>query len=286
MGRLLRLFGKKNIIMARNKSFRIAVVTIICCLLYCCTSQQITIPPSSLHPSNKEISPDEVISVLQKRAEKITTVKSTLSMTIQSKELAQPKKLKGFIAVRKPGVIRFKGFTFLGLTLFDLVIGDNDFQLFLPSKNELYQGNREDAYNSPISLPLLPDDITSIFYSDLYESPHLHCWEEEDYYLLSSARGGETTPLRSKKLWIEKGQLTIVTMEVYNRGELDTRYSFDNYKLVGENYFPYAVEIERVTDGSFIKIAIDTIELNHPIDPEAFRINADTIKSINTLGKE
>jgi hypothetical protein len=46
------------------------------------------------------------------------------------------------------------------------------------------------------------------------------------------------------------------------------------------------VEIERVTDGSFIKIAIDTIELNHPIAPEAFRINADTIKSINTLGKE
>lgn len=272
--------------MARNKSFGVAVAISICCLLYCCSSQHITIPASSLHSPKKEILPDEVINVLRKRTGKVTTIKSSLSMTIQNKKLTQPKKLKGFIAIHKPGVIRFKGFTFFGLKLFDLVIRDNDFQLFLPSKNELYQGNREEVGNSPISLPLLPDDITSIFYSDMYESPYLHCWEEEDYYLLSSVKGVDITPLRGKKLWIEKGQLTIVAMEVYNRGTLDTRYSFDNYKLIGESYFPYSVEIERLADGSFVKIAIDTVELNHPIEPEAFRINADTIKSINTLGKE
>ena len=272
--------------MAPNELFKIVTIAVTSCLLYCCTSQPVNISQSPLHQLKKKVDPDTIVGVLRERAEKITTIKSTLSMSIQNRHLKQSKKIKGFIAICKPGRIRFKGFTFLGMELFDLVIKDNHFQLFLPGKNELYQGNREDVYNSTIALPLLPDDITSIFYSDMYDSPHLDCWEENDYYLLSLPQEEDGAPLRSKKLWLEKKNLTIVTMEIYNGDELDTKYSFDNYKLIGENYFPYTVEIERLKDGSLIRVSVNSIEVNHNINPEAFIINADTIKSIKAFGEE
>ena len=44
--------------------------------------------------------------------------------------------------------------------------------------------------------------------------------------------------------------------------------------------------IEKVDDGSDIKINVNTIEVNHALGPEAFRIHAESIKDIGTLGKE
>ena len=271
--------------MATNRSFRVVIFFVTSFLFSCCSSPQVGISSSPLIQPEKAISPETLISVLRERADKITTIKSSLSMTIQSRDIKQPKKMNGYIAISKPDKIRFKGFTFLGLELFDLAIMDDDFQLFIPSKNELYRGSREDVLNSPISMPLFPEDITLMFYSESYGSSHFKCREENDYYLLSLPWKDNGTLQRSKKMWIDKKNLTIVKMEIYSGQELETRYNFYHYKLIGENFFPYRIEIERVKDESCIKVQVSSIEINHAIDPEAFTIPTDAIKSIKPWGK-
>ena len=265
--------------MVTDKLLRIVIIVITSCLLPCCTS---SITPISHYPN---ISLDKVIPVLKERAKKIKTIEATLTITIHNQNLEGPRKLKGFIAIRKPGTIRFKGFVSFGLEVFDLIISNNDFQLFLPTKNELHQGNLEDAHDTLTTLPLLPENIISVFDSTIFDSSQLSCQESEGLYLISLFPRSNDPSEKNKQLWFEKKQLKLTLMDIYSKGELDLRYTFNNHKCINENYFPYRVTITKVQEGTSINVTVNTIKVNYPIDSNAFRFNPDTTKSIPRVDK-
>ena len=206
-------------------------------------------------------------------------------MLVKYKTLAKPEKLTGFIAIGGPGKIRFKGFTLLGLTLFDIAIHNDRVQLFLPGRDELYQGDLKDVYDSPLALPFLPDDISTIFYPETYETPSLQCRDTEGYYIFRVPHEDIARSGRCRYLWIEKNQLTVHKIEIYTQHGIETVCTLDNYQQINGNYFPFMIEIDRQRDGSYIKIAVNSIKVNDIIDLKAFSIDAKNMKSIKKLGK-
>ena len=278
-------YGEKNTVMVQNEIIRSTITVLICCLLSCCAFQRVRTQPSLFDSPKNTIVPTTVVETLRVRAGRISTIKSSLTMLVKYKALAKPEKLRGFIAIGGPGKIRFKGFTLLGLTLFDLAVRNGRVQLFLPGRDELYQGDLKDVYDSPLALPFLPDDISTIFYPETYAVPSLQCRETEGYYIFRVPDEDITPSWRCRYLWIEKKQLTVHRMEIYTQHGLETVCSLGSYQLIDGNYFPFMIEIARQRDGTCIKIAVNSIKVNDTIDSNAFSIDAANIKSIKKLGK-
>ena len=277
--------GEKNTIMVHNEIIRSAILFLIGCLLSCCALHRERTQPIFFDSSPNVPVPAPVIETLRKRANKISTIKSSVTMHVKYNALAKTEKLTGFIAIGGPGKVRFKGFTLLGLTLFDLAVRDGQMQLFLPGKDELYQGDLQAVYDSPLALPFLPCDISAIFYPAMYDSPKLQFREIEGYYILSVPDETIANSRRCRYLWIEKKQLLVRKMEIYSQDGLETVCNFDNYQLINENYFPFMIEIVRQPDRSRIRIAVNSIKVNDTIDSNAFYIDAKNVKKINKLGK-
>ncbi len=272
MANSLMLPGNQNTAMAKNNILSTILLALTLSLLLNCSAKYPAVDNDTRHTFHDWISTPDLLSRLQERGDRIQTIKATLSMTIENRHIEHPRKMRGFVAISGSERLRLKGFGFLGIELFDLVIRDNIVELLIPPTGDLYMGTRQEAAESDMALPIDTEEMYAIFSAGIYSASHQNCRRQDDAYILTMPVNNNLMSNRSRKLWIDKTTLDIVRMQTFHNGIAETEYVLGSHRHVGENRLPFAVEIIRHSDDSHIMIKINSVQVNEEIDEAVFTI--------------
>lgn len=164
----------------------------------------------------------------------IKTAKTTFDISIY-KDNEPRGEFQGVSAFKAPDRFTFKLFGPLGLTIFDIIGKGETIQLYIPSSDELYQGD-------------LPKDTWLIF--GTLDNSYQYTMEdtEEGYilYLLKAESRDDSLSIRAK-FYFDKTDLKQRRIDILNNGKtrfrVETNEFRDNFPLHMTFYFPTGITI-------------------------------------------
>lgn len=176
------------------------------------------------------INPATLKGIIIKSA--IKTSKTTFNLSIY-KDGESRGEFQGISAFKAPESITFKLLNPFGLTIFDLIGNDNILQIYIPSSDELYQGN-------------LPRDLWLIF-GILEDRFHYVMEEIEDYYILYLLNSeGDSLSIKAK-FFFDKLRLKQRRIDILKNGKSNFRVEIDefmdNFPLQITLYFHSGISI-------------------------------------------
>lgn len=122
---------------------------------------------------------------------------------------------QGVAAFKAPDRVTFKIFGPLGLTILDLIGKDSTLQIYIPSKEDLYQGN-------------LPKDLWLIF--GISEDRYRYVTEEtDDYYILYLLDTEENYLSIRAKFYFDKIEMKQRRIDILNNGKLQFRVELNEF---------------------------------------------------------
>lgn len=182
------------------------------------------------YSAEESINPETLKDIIIKSA--IKTAKTTFNLSIYKD--GEPRgEFQGISAFKAPESITFKLLNPFGLTIFDLIGNDNILQLYIPSSDELYQGN-------------LPRDLWLIF-GILEDRFHYVMEEIENYYILYLLNSeGDSLSIRAK-FFFDKLRLKQRRIDILKNGKSNFRVEIDefmdNFPLQMTFYFHSGISI-------------------------------------------
>jgi len=167
--------------------------------------------------SSEAVTLEVLKEIIQKRAFK--TAKATFDLLLYKD--GEPKgEFQGVTAFKPPDRMTFKIFGPLGLTILDLIAKEGILQIYLPAKDEIYQGN-------------LPRDSSLIFGGP--DNSYQYAMEEiEDSYILYLLRPDDGSLSIRAKFFFDKIELKKRRIDIMNGGRSQFRIEFNKFN----NDFP------------------------------------------------
>jgi len=93
------------------------------------------------------------------------------------------------------------------------------------------------------------------------------CSSDGDLFLLTVP--GE---MGASKVWIKPGEDRVVKSEFYDTdGDMTLTTRFTGFKRLGEELFPYGVDIHLPEESTWITLSYETVELNPPLSEDLFQ---------------
>jgi outer membrane lipoprotein-sorting protein len=160
------------------------------------------------------------------------TAKTTFDISIY-KDNEPRGEFQGVSALKAPDRFTFKLFGLFGLTIFDVIGKDNTLQLYVPSNDELYQGD-------------LPRDTWLIF--GILEDRYRYVMEDiNDYYILYLLDNEDNSLSIRAKFYFDKTELKQRKIDILKNGKTQFRAEInefrDNFPLHMTFYFPSGITI-------------------------------------------
>lgn len=213
--------------------------------------------PQKLLPAEKSVTTDILKNIVEKSFPK--TAKATFDLTLYKD--GEPKgEFPGVTVFKAPDKIAFELFGPFGLAIFDLVVNDGVIQIFIPPKDELYQGS-------------FSKDSFPIF--GVPENQYQYAMEETgDNYILYLLKPEENSLSIRAKFFIDKKEKKNRKIEILKNGKFWFRIESNRFN--GD--FPSEATIS-LPSGHQMIIKNKEVILNDPPSDELF-----TLK--NTEGRE
>lgn len=200
--------------------------------------------------------------------------------------------VRGFILLRKPDHLRVLGLLpVLETRAFDMASDGSKFTLLMPTKSKAIVGSNALAQPSKNSLENLrpsvfldsllihsvaPDELVYVTNSMrvVREARSKHLVEEPDYemgILRRKQNSNQLIPVRV--IYISRVDLRPYQQDVYDdHGTLESRSTYTKYQTFGQTDFPTQIDIQRPQDSYEIKLSIQKLTLNLPLNDSQFQL--------------
>jgi hypothetical protein len=213
----------------------------------------------------------------------------------------------GFILAQRPATVRVIGQApVVAKNIFDMVSDEEEFRIYIPSKNEFMVGPTTFTRHSykPIE-NLRPNHIVdALFWPELTPGKYV-LFEQFDldqgrYYILTMLRqmaGGELETAR--KIWYDRADLRVSRVQVFGPvGRLDSDIAYSDWQPAGTSstmrsaplaaQISYArdIKIWRPQDDYKLEVRMLKLTLNEPISADRFVLNQPDGTDLVHVGEE
>ncbi|MGI5861548.1 MAG: DUF4292 domain-containing protein [Myxococcales bacterium] len=233
-------------------------------------------PPRPLRfgPEGEITEPDTLLRLLDRRAERVQTLKSEARARIKTPQ--QSGTVNEFVAVQRPELLHLETLDFFGKPVAALATNGERFALYNGQDATFYTGPASAANVSRL-LPLVldPREAVMILLGEVpriaAERARLIVDEEARAYRLTLTSGAVT-----QRIWVGTDDLRPLRSEI--RGTRAYDVSFDNYQLIEGVIFPVEIALVAVDErgkptGVEISLKYQELELNPSLSPALFRLS-------------
>jgi len=244
----------------------------------------------------------ELVQLLNSRAHDIETLNLSVVFeltggSINSGEIANYQKTKGFILLKKPSLIRTIVLTF-NVRVVDMVSDGVDFKIDVPSKNKFIHGlnNQQFARGRDSSVQMRPQHIFQALVLDPLEWPAeaAPIAPEEDqegikkFYILNIlTRSSETQWSLSRKVWFDRFDLSIVRQKLFGgHGQVTSDITYREFKNFDSVSFPTKVNLKRPQEDYSLTIEVTKAKINGELSNEKFVLEKPPAAELVDLAQE
>lgn len=208
--------------------------------------------------------------------------------------------VKGFVLLKKPGMIRILGQAPVVRTdIFDMVSDGREFRLSIPPKQKFIVGKTDFNRASKNTLEnLRPQHIfDALVIPPIDRASGRISFEEDEadgrrYYvvtLLKAAGENEFSPVR--KIWFDRSDLNVARLQIYAAAGTyieDVRYSgYQDFEGVS---YPTDIRLQRPIEDYALEIKVEKAVFNRPIPAEKFELkkpaNSQLVELSGKAGQE
>ncbi len=225
----------------------------------------------------KDLSLEELLEALEKSGKGTMSLKGFISAEFKGDTLYSNSKgtIEGILLFRAPNSLRFQGLNPLGLSILDLSMKDDKFQLFLPEANQVITG-KSDSINAMPLLSIRPGELLDIFrYPLMDRDKKVFSFEKvEDGYMLYQSDQKRPASIEKKTL-IDRKTLLIKREYIYNEdGSINIEILHDNYQRVDRVMIPHSISVNKPKEQLTLRLIFKKIIVNPVIKDEEFAITA------------
>jgi Domain of unknown function (DUF4292) len=236
----------------------------------------------------------DLIECSDAEATEIQTLKATVGITASvggSKlgKITEYQEIRSYILVRKPASLRMIGlFPILQNQVFDMVSSGQEFKLWIPSRNQFFAGNSDEARSSMqprgnLRPQVIFDALLVQAVDPQNELAVLEGGEHEvidpgerklalqpDYTLNIIKQNGRGWYL-SRKVVFDRTDLRPHQQLFYDEhGSIVTDVHYDEYREFNGMFFPTNIQIWRPREEYSIKLVVTKLTINGPIMDDQF----------------
>ena len=232
----------------------------------------------------REATLEELIELIQKRENRIKTIKASLRMGFRDLEKKGSQHCLGVFVFEKPDRFRIKGYPQMGPTLFEIVSDGESLWVYIPKEGKVYlsQDLKKDTPETNFNF----QDLRSAFsVAEVINQPDVNKFLEK--------RGKEYILYLTKKrllgkVWIERRDFLIIKIQRFDKdGSLALEVSFDEYQKVDGIDFPKEMRIYNPKEKRILTLLIPKVRLNEDIKLGVFQFKPPKgIEVINLDGEK
>jgi outer membrane lipoprotein-sorting protein len=244
----------------------------------------------------------ELIQLLNSRAQDIRTLNLSVMFkltggSINTGEIANYEKTKGFILLKKPSLIRTIVLTF-NVRIVDMVSNGVDFQIDVPSKNKFIHGfnNQQFARGKDSSVQLRPQHIFQALVLDPVEPSSgknpIDLEEDQEgirkYYILSvHSRSSDVQWILNRRVWFDRFDLSIVRQKLLgDHGQVTSDITYREFKNFDGVSFPTEINLKRPQEDYSLTIQVTKAKINEELQNEKFILEKPPTAELVDLTQE
>ncbi|HEY1482921.1 MAG TPA: hypothetical protein VGF19_09370 [Candidatus Acidoferrum sp.] len=265
--------------------------------------------PQSVRPVVRDATQEELLGRYNSYARSVKSVDAVVELkatsgTRYSGVIEEYHEVKAFLLASHPWNIRVIGqVPVVGKTVFDMASDAQNFEVYIPSKNQFLVGSVAvgRASNKPIENLRPQHLIEALLWSDVRKEEAVLFEEYNDdaarYYILTVLRGGYQSEIL-RKIWFDRSDLHIARLQGYGpKGLLLSDIRYSDWQPItppavggsagaasapaqttvsnngAANEFPRTIRIDRPHDEYRLDLAVDKVALNDSIDPSRFKLD-------------
>ena len=275
----------------------LAVLVHLCTVVGCgvlATTTELAPPPSVL-PTASRLDLIETVQRIAKVESMRASVDITLTVrTADSTREVRSRDVRGVLLTRRPGWIRTNAEAPGGIAMvYDMVSDGEQFRVFIPLRNRVYEGRNELTDISEERIEnLRPQHILDAIMIDPIEKPDEVILDREMYgssgyqILIQTEDGEDGVPRITRKYWFSRSDLELARLIIFDdRTEIVTDAWYRDWGEDKGLPYPQSIEIERPLDGYIIELVILKPGLNEDIPDASFELSLPDGVEVETLGK-
>ena len=224
-----------------NSVIRLFLIILLGFQLFSCSFLKPQVQQGPLQTANTQ----ELLELLRTRKEVLQTLKGLFSAQIKGPGIPITQTIHGTIVFQDPHLLRIKGFTRFGGSLFDFSLGQNQYILSLPRESKVLSGSLEELRNNPeVDTPII---LTILAMSGVIGIETVATQEEvvllevEDQYLLEvngSGQGTVADMIPRRRIWFDRHTLYVVKEErIGDSGTVDASLQLDDFRVTDPAVF-------------------------------------------------
>src|SRR5580692_6852187 len=204
-----------------------------------------TVKPEQVRPQ-LESSEENLLANYNNQVRAVQSLQATVDLipstgTTYSGVIEEYHDVPGFILAQRPATVRVIGQApVVAKDIFDMVSNENEFRIYIPSKNSFLVGPT--ALNRPSKKPLenlRPQHVVeALFWPEFSPSANV-LFEQFDfsvsrYYILTLLRQSENGKFRiSRKVWYSRTDLRVSRVQLFgDGGKLDSDIQYSDWQMV------------------------------------------------------
>lgn len=214
------------------------------------------------------INPKLVPEALADKGKKLTAMKAVMNVTSLYDSDKSRQDVKGFLLYRRPADFRFQGLATGGNPLFELVIKDGLFELYIPTDGKILKGGKEcfgkrfpDVAEIEGLIPLILLQWKNVTFQKVLKNDP----ENLVINVVCQGRAWEAT-VEPKNLLLKR------LVRLGPRGEVDLKADFGDFKTGDDGWLPRRFEIQSPQGGWRTTVQITKIEPNPFLVEKNFKL--------------
>ena len=258
------------------------------------TTTELAPPPTVLSMASRL----ELIETVQRIAE-VESMRAAvdITLTVRTADLTkevQSREVRGALVIRRPGWIRTNAEAPGGITtVYDMVSNGEEFRVYIPLRNRVYEGRNELTEISEERVEnLRPQHILDAIMIDPIANPDDVILDLEMYgsagyqILIQTEKNADGVRRITRKYWFSRADLELARLIIFNdRTEVVTDAWYRDWGEDKGLPYPQFIEIERPLDGYILEFAILKPGLNEDIPDASFELAVPGGVEVETLGR-
>jgi outer membrane lipoprotein-sorting protein len=223
--------------------------------------------PGDLY-AEASVNPQKIPEVLADKGKKLTAMKAVMNVTSLYDAEKSRQDVKGFLLYRRPADFRFQGLATGGNPLFELVIKDGLFELYIPSDGKILKGGKDcfgkrfpDVAEIEGLIPIILLQWKDVTFQKVLK-------QESENIVINVVCQGRTweATLEPKNLLIKR------LVRLGPHGEVDLTANFGEFKTGEDGWLPRRFEIQSPKGGWRTTVQISKIEPNPFLVEKNFKL--------------
>ncbi len=266
------------------------------------------VPKAQIRPE-LESSEADLLARYNEQARAVRTLQATVDLipstgTTYSGVIEEYHEVPGFILAQRPATVRVIGQApVVAKNIFDMVADENEFRIYIPSKNSFLVGPTKLIRPSKKPLEnLRPQHIVEALFWPEFSSGANVLFEQFDfsvsrYYILTLLRQLDTGKLEiARKVWYNRTDLHVSRVQLFGAGgKLDADIEYSDWETVPAAEgapatepasFARDIHIWRPQDDYKLEIKILKLTVNEPISPDRFELAQPAGTELVRVGEE